>query len=337
LAECVQQIVDPGIATLSEVLDPIALTGHLRVAGGSLFPSGALEEVRVRVLKHHIGVRCTLELGLRTVHGWHYVIGKVYRRDRVDIFQAMEGLREAGFGPQKSFSIPQPLGYLPSLHLLVLERVQGRSAKAVFKTGNEQSRAAAAERCARWLSRFQALAPKAGPVTYARDYLNSKSIRRCSRQITNLGGELAGKATRLLRQLDDATSSLRPVEMRAGHGDFGANQLILTPGRTVVVDWDGYDTTDPARDVGRFWAALRRLALIRFSSIRALDAAAETFLKTYLDSAPEHAERNLRFFQAAACLKLATHHLRPGVRHWERRAEAMLVEGLRVLEGSVRA
>lgn len=337
MSECVQQIADPRMATLSEVLDPMALTGHLRAAGGSLVAGGTIEEVRVRVLKHHIGVRCTLELGLRTVHGWHYVIGKVYRRDRLDIFQAMEGIRNSGFGPQESLSIPQPLAYLPSLHMLVLERVHGRSAKEILKTGNEQSRAAAAERCAQWLSRFQALAPKAGPVMYARDYLNSKSIRRCSRQIAKLGGQLADKATQLIRQLDDASSSLSPVDLRAGHGDFGANQIILTAARTVAVDWDGYDTTDPVRDVGRFWAALRRLALIRFGSIRGLDTAAEIFLTTYLGLSPQHAERNLRFFQAAACLKLATHHLRPGALPWEKRAEAMLAEGLRILDARVPA
>jgi hypothetical protein len=330
--ERVQPLTDLGIATLSEILDPTALIKHLRGVSQAPWNGGAVEEVQVRVLRHHEGLRCTLEIGLRTDHGWHFLIGKVYHRDRFDVFQAMEGIQQAGFGPRDEFSIPQPLAYLASVRCLVQEKVEGPVAKEIFKTGDERSRAAAAERCARWLARFHAVAPKAGPISYPHDHLKSKSMQRCWHKITKLGGPLADKAARLLQRLEGASSSLSPVEMRPSHGDYGANQLILAEGRTVAIDWDGYDVADPARDVGRFRAALRRLALIRLGSIRALDAAAEVFLRTYLAVGQPLAERNLPFFQAAAFLKLATHHLSPSAPHWEKRAEAMLDEGLRVLE-----
>jgi hypothetical protein len=327
----VQPAADLGIATLSEVLDPIALAKHLRASSLSHGNGCAAEEVQIRALKHHPGRRCTLEIGLRSGNSWHSVIGKVYAKDHCDVFQAMEGIRQAGFGPQDGFSIPQPIAYLSALRLLVQEKVEGPLAKEIFETGDDRSCAAAAERCARWLARFQALAPKVGSVSYPQDHLNAKSIRRCSRKIAELGGYFADKAVQLLQRLEAAVASLSPVGMRAGHGGYGATHVILSHDRTVVFDWDQYDVADPARDVGRFLATLRRRALGELGSIRALDGAAEVFLKTYLAESQPEAERNLRFYESAAYLRLATRHLSDPVPRWQEKTEAMLDEGLRVL------
>jgi aminoglycoside phosphotransferase (APT) family kinase protein len=330
LSECVQPLTDPGMATLSEVLDPIALARHLRVFSLSPWNRGAVEQVQVRIVRRKVERRCTLEIGLRTENGWHSVIGKVHATDRSDVFRAMEGIRQAGFGAQDEFSIPQPLAYLSSLRLLLQEKVEGPLASEVLRATDERSRAGAAERCARWLARFHALAPKAGPVFDSDCCLSL--MRQRSLRIAKLGGCCADKATRLLQRLEDEASSLSPVEMCAGHGSYSAAQLILAEGRTAVFDWDGYDMADPARDVGRFLAALRRLALGRLGSIRALDGAADVFLKTYLAEGRPEAERNLRFYEAAACLKLAEHNVSKSVPRWQEKTEAMLEEGLRVLD-----
>jgi len=122
----------------------------------------------------------------------------------------------------------------------------------------------------------------------------------------------------------------------AGHGSFSAAHVILGQGRTAVIDWDGYDLADPARDVARFLAALRRPALGRLGSIRALDGTAEVFLNTYLAAGRPEVQKNLRFFEAATCLNLAKHALcRPGPHPQTKqdKAEAMLDEGLRIVEG----
>jgi len=336
VGESVQPIIDPGLATLSEVFDPVALANHLRGVGLGRWNGGAFEEVRVlRVLKHHARKRCALEIGLRTESGWHFLIGKAYHYDRLDVFQAMKGIQQAGFGPRDEFSIPAPLDYLPSLRLLLQEKVEGPVAKEVFKSGDERIRAAAAERCALWLARFHELAPKAGPISSPSDYITSKTMRRYSLKIAKLVGRHAQKATQLLHRLKDASASLSAVEMRAGHASYTPRQIILAEGRTVVFDWDGYDVADPARDVGRFLAALRRLALGWLGSARAMDETVEVFLNTYLAAGPPEARKNLSFFAAATYLNLAKHTLcRPGPHKQEKQdiAEAVLDEGLRVLE-----
>ncbi len=75
MAECVQPLTDPGIATLSEVLDPNALAKHLRASPLSPGNGRVIEQIQVRVLQRKVGRRCTLEIGLRTENGWHSVNG----------------------------------------------------------------------------------------------------------------------------------------------------------------------------------------------------------------------------------------------------------------------
>ncbi len=329
--ERVQPLTDPGIETLSEVLDPIALAKQLAGVSRAPWNGQAHRELQVRVLRHHAGQRCTLEIALRTEQGWHFMIGKVYQADCAELFQAMKGIQQAGFGPRDEFSIPQPLAYLASLRSLVQEKVEGPSAGDIFKTGDEQSRVAAAQLCARWLARFHAVGPKAGPVSYAHEHLKSKSMQRCARKITKLNGPFADKAARLLHRLEEASLSLRPVELRAGHGSYSASHVILAQGRTVAIDWDFHEVADPACDVARFLAALRRRALIRLGSVRLLDGAAEAFLRAYLAVGPSEVEKNLRFFEAGTYLNLAIRHLSDSVPNSQENTETMLDEGLRVL------
>src|SRR5207249_4544115 len=170
----------------------------------------ALHDVRIQVLKWHSTKRCTFEIVLRTD-----LVGKVYAKDRPGVYEVMEGLTRAGFGPEAECSIPEPLAYLPSLRLLLQERVEGMPAQLIFRFGDEPQRAAAAERCARWLARFHALAPPSGPVLNVEEIL-----RRCERRrdlIAHEGGALAAKSERLFERLRAARTALGSTPMCAGH------------------------------------------------------------------------------------------------------------------------
>ena len=90
-------------------------------------------------------------------------------------------------------------------------------------------------------------------------------------------------------------------------------------------------------DVEAGWPSIRKIISIGtpfLGSIRALDAAAEVFRKTYmgLSSRPE-ANSNLPFYAAATCIKLAKYEIsrRPG--DWRQPIiEGMLDEGLHILD-----
>jgi Phosphotransferase enzyme family len=337
--EVARPFADRDTVIQTGVLYPAVLAKHLR--GNSLYDANeeAVKEIEVRrVLKHHVGKRCTLEVALRTERGWQLLIAKVYRKDRSDVFEAMKGIQRVGFGPQDEYSISQPVGFAPSLRCLLQEKVQGTPADEIFKTGDEPARVAAAERCARWLARFHALAPKAGPVSHPKEFIHSKAMQRWSHKIAKLEGAFGQKAAHLLHRLENASASLSDVELKAGHGSYNAAHVYLSKDRTVTIDWDWHDVADPARDVARFLYALRRWALDQLGSIRALDRAAEVFLKTYLAEGSPEVEKNLHFFEATTCLNLAVRHLFDEGPSWEekqQKAETMLDEGLNIVEGAV--
>jgi len=329
-ASTLPAVLDPDISTLAAVLDPEELGKQLR--GLPLSQRWeALQDVQIKVLRRHSAKRCTFEIVLRTG-----LVGKVYAKDRRDIYQAMQGISEAGFGSEAEFSIPEPLAYLPSLRLLLQERVEGMPAQLIFRFGDEPQRAAAAERCARWLARFHALAPPSGPVLNVEEIL-----RRCERRrdlIAHEGGALAAKSERLFERLRAARTALGSTPMCAGHGDYSPSQVVLAEGRTVVFDWDLYNSADPAHDVARFIIGLERQGLKELGSLGALDRAVEAFLKTYSASGGHpQVTMHLPFYSAVCCLRSAACDVKKGDAknkgfqrcEW---AVATLNEGLRILE-----
>jgi Phosphotransferase enzyme family len=324
--------VDAGIATLAAVLEAGELGRHLRPALPVAW--GAVRDVQVQVLQHHLGKRCTVRIGLCTTSGWHDLIGKVYAKDRPDVYAAMDALRNAGFGPDDEFSIPQPLAYVPTLRLLVQEQVHGTAAKTIFLADVERrsgfSPLVAAERSALWLARFQATAPQCGPVFDARRHL--MSLARWSSSVAALGGPFMDKSCLLFKRLDVAVAALSSSCLCASHGSYGPAHVLLAGDRTVTIDWDGYDVADPARDVARFVVALERLALGRLGSIRALDTVAAVFEETYVAVGRPEVVAGLPFYKAATCLQLAAYGVHHKVSHWREKVATMLDEGLRILE-----
>ena len=158
-----------------------------------------------------------------------------------------------------------------------------------------------------------------------------------------MGETLADKAARLLEWLQAKAGAGKRTPLYAGHvcagrlcaghGSYSPAQVILAAGRTVAFDWDGFDIADPARDAARFLTALRRLALGRLGSIRALDTSAAAFWNTYLAAGLPDAAANLRFYQVGACLQLAKYNVVHRVPQWREKLEALLDEGLQLSEG----
>jgi aminoglycoside phosphotransferase (APT) family kinase protein len=323
-------ITDPGIATLAEVFDPATLGPHLRQVRPDHW--GAIQDIRFEVLKHHPGRRCTFDMAVRTATGWDALIGKVYASDRADVYRAMDEIRRAGFGPAAECSIPEPLAYVPALRLLLQEKAHGRRAKEVFLTGTEPDRADAAARSARWLARFHATAPRAGPIAELTQHLDT--VPRWSRTIAKLGEPFVSQARRLSQRLHEAAASANGRPRCAGHASYHCHQIILAERRTITCDWDGYDVADPCRDVARFLVALQRLAFKYLGSLQALDGAARVFLGTYEALSPFEVASSLPVYRALTCLRLAKYEANRPLHTWAEGIEALLGEGLRVLDHS---
>ena len=322
-----ESLTDLKIPTLQAVLDPCELGKYLSPI---LAPDwGVLRDIEIQVLQHHRASRCTVDIKLLTTTGSYELVGKVYAKDRSDVYRAMNQIIQSGFGPEEEFSIPQPFAFIPQLYLLLQEKIQGPLVTDIFLTGDVLERARAAHRCGRWLAHFHAQAPMSGPVFVFTPELMESCVRRLAKRAGKQGRSL-DKAVLLCQRLERAAAALDHVEMRASNGDSCHQNMILAGARTVTIDWDGYCLADPGRDVARFIIALRQLALKSQGSLRALDADIEIFYTTYAIRSSFDVAKHLHFYQAAHCLKHAKHHLKPGNGGAEM-TEAMLDEGLRIL------
>lgn len=324
-------LVDTGIDTLEEVLDPAVLKSQLDALLECGVSWGAVGDVSVRPLKWHKGKRCTLEVSFRTDIGPCQLIAKVYAKDRLDVQQAMDEMWRGRFGKTARLSIPRPITYVPSLRLHLEEKLTGKNVKEAFLTGEKKKQTEAAESAGLWLAHFHQWAPRFGQSSPPD--LELTRMERWARRFRELGGTLAANAQFLFERLGAAFSRLEQPELCAGHGSFSPDHVFLVGDRVLTIDWDGFDAGDPARDVARFVTAIHRLAIGRMGSANALDLPARIFLSAYTKIRGSAILSRLPYFRAAACLRLAKygafHHR---VSRWEEKVDAMLLEGLRVLE-----
>lgn len=309
-------------------LDGDRLIDQIAALPACQWPWGAPLEGRVRMLCVHPEPHCTYEIDLRCPGGWHRLIGKAYATDHRDVYEAMEALTGAGFGPEVEVSVPRPIAYLSSLHLLLQERVDGTSAKDAFASSDRRQWVAAARRCGRWLGRFQTRAPLSGQRSGVGRLLRS-SERKC-RLITEADSTWAVRCERLLEELQAGALALDAGLTCPGHGDFCEHQIVLTERRTAVLDWDLYDVAHPARDVAKFLVSLERVALKHHGSVRALDGAGEEFLRAYLDfGGHARVPAVVPLYKAMFWLKGRTKAFQTRAAGWRDEAEIMLAESSR--------
>ena len=322
-------VVDPKISTLPAILDPAKLSRQIGLLPASQWRWGAPQEVRMELLRWHPGRSLAFEIVLSTGSGSFPLIGKVYAKDRQDVYQAMEEIWRAGFGQEADLSIPQPIAYLPALRLLLQEKVEGLAMEKIFRYGDERLRAMAAERCGRWLARFHSLVLASDRVSRIEKILDR--CERASRLICKEDESLAAKSGGLFETLRAATPNAATIPLAPCHGDFAFHNILFVGRRTVTFDWDLHGLADPARDVARFVVILKRQALHRLGSLDALDGAAGVFLEAYLTQGGWPVAPRLPFYKAVLCLRGAESDVKNKDSEWRARAEAMLDEGLRIL------
>jgi hypothetical protein len=323
---------DGGMPTLQSVLNPSELCKYLSAILPRHF--GEVQDIQFQVLQHYRGKRCTVNITLKTINGQHEMIGKVYAKDRADVYDAMKEISRAGFGPEMEFSIPQPLAYVPELRLLLQEKVYGKPAAKIFSQDSKLEHALAAERCAKWLAHFHELGPTSGPVFFLDGELLNHWMHRVAKRAGPQVGQFTRKAALLLEQLEILALTVDRTEMCACHGSYSPPQIILTETRTAIFDWDSYCVANPTWDVAKFITKLEQLALESHGSRKALDDAVQVFYETYATTSRFSVAKYLPFYKAALCLRRAKRELRLSGGGLEK-AEVMINEGLRILTKEV--
>jgi len=196
-------ILDPKLPGLTSVEDTATWWEFLRTIG-LVAADTSPRNVRVELLKHHPGSRCTFRAQWWGREATRSLIGKLYDVDRPEVYDAMRAVQAAGFDGASEFGIPRPLAYLPSLRLLLQEEVNGESVQDLCLRRGARI-IDVAERCARWLLSFQASAPVSEPPP-DRDTLLA-SLARWSARVARLGEPFGDKAACLWRAWCRATSA----------------------------------------------------------------------------------------------------------------------------------
>jgi hypothetical protein len=322
----IPSVIDSKDSALASFLNAGEFEKELDLLSRAEWDLGPVQQIQTRVLKCHPGKRCTFEICMKTGRGSHELIGKVFATERSDIHDNMTSIRNADFDCESKFAIPKPLTYLPSLRLLLEEKAGGVSVREILFTAGPRDREDAAVRCAHWLAKFHATGPRIGPVSTIGN-LMSKS-RSQARKLVRLGGPIAEKSGRLLAKLEAQTSKLGVVEICAAHGEYNPSHVLLQGDRTVVIDWDGCQVRDPARDVATFIIVTKWLALDRTGAIGTFDSASGSFLKAYIARRGSAILERLPFHFGALCLKHAKYCMAFQFDRCVEKAMAMLEEGL---------
>ncbi len=293
---------DEALPALGQALEVARAEAFLAPLLARAFGDGWRVEA-VELVKHKPGRRCALVYTLARERQRRRVFAKLYKNERgATIFVNWTRFAEAV--SREQLCIPQPLGYLPRLRMLVLEFLEGRPLANLLY-------AATTDGPARRMARALAALHGSG-VVCARRWSPERELANTADWIRGLTGRAvppSEAALRLLRQLEGWAQRLPPGQERPVHRDFYPEQVLDCEGRPAIVDLDDARTGDPALDVGNFLAHLTLRALQYPACAPGCRRAAGCFLEVYREACSDRlgegfAER-VRFYEASSLLRLS--------------------------------
>jgi thiamine kinase-like enzyme len=237
-----------------------------------------------------------LVVGLHTASGMP-AVAKLYPAGGGETaFENMLALWHSSFGERREPpGLARPIEYLDEVEVLVMEHLGGRPLVELDYLTEEAFRNSvellvALQGCDAVLTSVPRSAPRI-----------VKSLRRKEARIAELAPEHGASYGAAV----DAVEAAQPpdAELVCCHGDFSPRNVMKTPDRHVLIDWDRLKLSDPARDVAHFgaWCWLRALYHRKDDDWSALDR----FAAAYASSRPDSAlEERLDFHLAAALLRM---------------------------------
>ncbi len=192
-------------------------------------------------------------------------------------------------------ALAEPLGVLPTLPILVLRPVEGRTLDQI---GSAADAAAAVGSAACWLAGLHGSTAVLGRGLDLQD--EQRNVAAWARVVRDGLPELAGPADALGTGLAAALGTLPPRRDVPIHKDFHY-QHVLVGTRTAVIDLDEARMGDPALDVAHFCGYLELLA-VRRAAPATLGAI---FRRRYTELSCRPLDTAYPVFSAWTCLKIA--------------------------------
>ena len=270
--------------------------------GGRLEPS----QVHFTRLRCHPS-RCVFNLAIKLDKEWQSVIVKLFTSERLDVFSNLQRIYESGFGQGAEFVVPRPIAYIPSMKIIIEEKIKGKPASETLIGEDLSEQVEAVERAGAWLAQFHTRAPKFG--SQAEPEVLLEHSRAWADRVSKFGGGFPSKCKLLVEKLEASMPEHGSFQYSAGHGNYIPSHVLLDDPRTATIDLDGFDVVDPARDLAWFTINVERYGLKHDRPSGYFERLTEPFLLSYLKRGREAALNNLPFYKGVEYLHRAKRDL----------------------------
>jgi hypothetical protein len=290
---------------LAIALDYDAMTRHLAAHGTTILEPGATV-IDIQLLDCKPGKRALIryELAQPTQEGSTVLFGKLYADpgQLARAHQTLHTLWSEIFRATPACSVPQPLGILSALSMLLYVPAEGRFLDETLAGGQATE---AVEQTARWLGTLHRY-----PLQIAKRFQLADELANLAGWAAFVGQnypELGSLADQLLAYLQQQ-AALTPLSGQTPiHKDFHYRH-VLVDGGVKVIDFDELRLGDPNFDLAHFCTNWQLLAYRQYGSPHRLRKLEARFLAAYAEETgwtpTEHAGR-FTYFYVYTCLKLA--------------------------------
>jgi tRNA A-37 threonylcarbamoyl transferase component Bud32 len=210
-------------------------------------------------------------------------------------FEAFRRYIELAPAESNQFAVPRVLSYSSSLHILVLQAIEGK--RIADLQGDELEHGVHA--MGRALGSFHSIPVNAEMRRFTR--LDPEHLQEAAATIASVRPEAGFLVQRLTERLCSPYLKNNSRAVRV-HGDVHPKNGVLCGDRVVMIDLDQAGLAPAAADLGSFLAALRYEAITRSLPQARESVLAEAFLAGYASAANLPSGPELQWHTAAALL-----------------------------------
>ena len=267
------------------------------------------------------------------------VFGKLYpSADQVQhVYQIMRALHEECFAGSTLLGLPQPLGGIPELSMLVYVPAEGQFLGDAI-AGDQALRYM--DMAGEWLGLLHR-----HPLALEKYFRLAPELVNVQAWAVLVGHKYpdeAEAALRIARHLQEHASEMRLETQSPIHKDFHYGHIVVDDGLKVI-DFDEMRLGDPNFDLAHFCANLHLLAYRINNSPFQFSALQSAFLRAYARTTGWTPDARFVYFYAYTCLKIAKQlcsmrglRPRPEGEEQHRQVKLMLDQGIGALPHATR-
>jgi hypothetical protein len=294
-----------GLPLLAPALEYDTMTRHLNEHGSAILAPGSTV-IDIQLLDCKPGKRALIryELAQPAQETPLVLFGKLYADpgQLARAHQTLHTLWHEIFGGNGAYSVPQPLGVLAPLSMLLYLPAEGQFLDEAIA---QPDAAEVVEQTAQWLATLHRY-----PLQIAKRFQLADELTNLAAWAAFVGQhypDMAGLAEQLLHFLQQQAATVPLSGQTPIHKDFHYRHVLVEAG-VKVIDFDELRLGDPNFDLAHFCANLHLLAYRQHGSPHRLQDIEARFLAAYAGATgwtpAAHAER-FAYFYVYTCLKLA--------------------------------